>query len=880
MANPVTINPTLTLAGQAAAFNASNDGLELKITHVSFGRAHYDPTGNEVALVDPVGDKVPVAGASRPTPYQIRMVSAWRQDVGQVGIGEIAFWAGDVMVFVWSKADGTVASYKTDGVTYVLFNDLAFAQVPPNSVSFVVDPDESVALAALAAHEGAYNAHPQYVLRAKFPDYQGHLWGEVAGTANAITLTLPAIVELTTYILGTRFSFKALYTNTGATTINIDGVGAVEVLKTGGLPLTAGSIIAGGVYDVYFDGTNFQLTAGAGFASAEATEEELLSNTENSESTSWVSVRRLLKALFKKAPKDSPTFTGDPKAPTPDVMDNDVSIATTAWGRLLLGRYGLGTVAYLFSGNIDQIKETGAYSTYASTTGTRPKHPTTGIEIVGGMVVHFERDGTGSAFQLWESVTTGIAAAGGGLMGISFRRSRLGSGQWTPWTVAWDSLNTPKQANFADATAGAMLTVGSFGWGGSAINFTGSIDTIVATGSYMISAGTTGTKPTSGGVTMTAGTILHLERGSSNMATQIWDSLIAGGDSLIFTRTRAASGWGSWQPFWHGGNTPTQARGDVSLKLATTEFVKEAGLVLPSSRIWIPLGSTLTQDHSGAHLAVGDSSSWTGTIYLPSTGIKVGSVFTIQISSGNGTLTLAVNNAPTGYISVGSSQLNDVTITSKDQPLVLACVANGIYQVISGPPDAIYRSVGPYRGKQVYKAAGVYQWTVPTNVYRVYVEVTGAGGSGGFGALDTGASGGGGGGFSERICVVNPGDVITVTVGAGGASVSTVGATGNAGGASSFGAFCSATGGGGGTIASGADGGVGVGGLINGSLGNGSPPVRNAGSTGALGGAGGGGESIVAANNYAALTQPGMGGGGRTSTRSQAGADGCVIITY
>lgn len=309
MADPVIINPTLTLAGQAAAFNASNDGLELKITHVSFGTAHYDPTGEEVGLRAPVGNKVAVAGASRPTPYQIRMVSSWREDVGQVAIGEIAFWAGATLAFVWSKADGTIASYKTDGVSYVLFNDLAFSSVPANSISFVVDPNESVALAALAAHEGANNAHPQYVLRAKFPDYQGHLWGAATGGVNAVELKLPAIVELTNYTLGNRFTFKALYTNTGPMTINVNEVGPVEVLKTGGLSLTAGSVIAGGVYDVYYDGSNFQLTAGAGFASAEATEEEVRT-AAGDKSTSWVSARRLRLATKDYLPLTGGTLSG------------------------------------------------------------------------------------------------------------------------------------------------------------------------------------------------------------------------------------------------------------------------------------------------------------------------------------------------------------------------------------------------------------------------------------------------------------------------------------------------------------------------------------------------------------------------------------------
>lgn len=274
MANPVIINPTLTLAGQAAAFNASNDGIELKMTHVSFGRAHYNPTGDELALKSPVGSKVPLAGASRPTPYQIRMVSSWREDVGEVPIGEIGFWSGDVLVFVWSKADGSIASYKTDGVSYVLFNDLAFAQVPAGSIGFVVDPNESVALAALAAHEGASNAHPQYLLRADVAKDCGPLaWlGTALGTANAMGLALQAKeAVLPAYAAGQRFQFIAKFTNTASVTANIGARGAKAVKKAGDaglIDLEPGDIKAGAMYDLNYDGQFFQLGGGVGSGKA------------------------------------------------------------------------------------------------------------------------------------------------------------------------------------------------------------------------------------------------------------------------------------------------------------------------------------------------------------------------------------------------------------------------------------------------------------------------------------------------------------------------------------------------------------------------------------------------------------------------------------
>ncbi len=273
--NLLIIDPVLTLAGQAAAFNASNDGLDLKIDAVSFGRAHYDPTGDEIALVDPVGSKIPIAGGSRPTPYQLRLNVVWNEDVGQVPVGEIGYWSGNTLVFIWSKADGTIASYKTDGSSYVLFNDLAFAQVPANSISITINPDESAALAALGEHEGAKNAHPQYLLREDVAKDSGPLMGLVhspGSAANALLLELDAPESvLPAYAKFQRFQFLAVGTNTDPVTVNIEGLG-VKTVKRGGdaglVDLEPGDIKAGALYDLNYDGTYFQLGGGVGSGKA------------------------------------------------------------------------------------------------------------------------------------------------------------------------------------------------------------------------------------------------------------------------------------------------------------------------------------------------------------------------------------------------------------------------------------------------------------------------------------------------------------------------------------------------------------------------------------------------------------------------------------
>ncbi|MGJ0430869.1 hypothetical protein [Methylobacter sp.] len=77
------------------------------------------------------------------------------------------------------------------------------------------------------------------------------------GTANAIVVTpSPA---WTAYSAGKGFTFKAAYSNTGATTIKVNSLATISVVGQDGTAVPAGTIIAGGVYTVRFDGTSFKL---------------------------------------------------------------------------------------------------------------------------------------------------------------------------------------------------------------------------------------------------------------------------------------------------------------------------------------------------------------------------------------------------------------------------------------------------------------------------------------------------------------------------------------------------------------------------------------------------------------------------------------------
>lgn len=197
-------------------------------------------------------------------------------------------------------------------------------------------------------------------------------------------------------------------------------------------------------------------------------------------------------------------------------------------------------------------------------------------------------------------------------------------------------------------------------------------------------------------------------------------------------------------------------------------------------------------------------------------------------------------------------------------------------------------------GSVKFTTAGVTPWVVPAGVTRVFVKVIGGGGGGGkrqaLAALGAGG-GAGGGGYAEGWVTVTPGATISITVGAGGAGATVSNTSGANGGTSSFGAFMSATGGGGGGVTSGAGGGVGTGGSRNTSLGPGTSGISfsNSGGTdnGLAGGGGGpGGAQITYSSGSAAANGnngigPGGGGGGAVfGGNGGSGADGYVEVEW
>ena len=103
----------------------------------------------------------------------------------------------------------------------------------------------------------AASARTDYARAAEVQDSTMTYGGVSGGAADVQTLTLtPAIAA---YATGQRFAFKAGFTNTGAVTLNINGVGAKSIKQPSGNDPGAGAITTGRFYQVLYDGTYFIL---------------------------------------------------------------------------------------------------------------------------------------------------------------------------------------------------------------------------------------------------------------------------------------------------------------------------------------------------------------------------------------------------------------------------------------------------------------------------------------------------------------------------------------------------------------------------------------------------------------------------------------------
>lgn len=211
-----------------------------------------------------------------------------------------------------------------------------------------------------------------------------------------------------------------------------------------------------------------------------------------------------------------------------------------------------------------------------------------------------------------------------------------------------------------DTTAGRATKVGDYGLGatstGVVLPALANADTNTVTGFFICTGATLGVLPTS------AGSLMHVERGSSNMASQVmWGLTGTGLAARKWSRTKRTDGiWDGWResatlesPSFTGTpSVPTAAPGTNTTQAASTAFV----LANPSG---LGIGQTWQDVTASRALA---------TSYTNSTGKPI----QVSIGATNSSAGTTLNLTIAGVIVKGSS-----TGSTNYQSAVSAVVPNG-----------------------------------------------------------------------------------------------------------------------------------------------------------------------------------------------------------
>lgn len=256
------------------AFDASNTGIDVKLTNIAFGDGFKAPDGTEDRLVRE-RKRIKIGGGSRITADQVRIWGLWSSDTETGDIREIGIYAGTTLFAYYSRPEGTLISRKTAGGDFVFYYDWKLAEIPSNLITVVLDPDAALALAVMAVHEKDLMAHDHFLRRASVAqEAETFKWGGLAGgSTNVIELTLPFESLMTSYVPGQQFRFIAKFGNSGATSLRINDLELRSVRKYGNTGLVSGDIVKGSIYSVTFDGSNFQIEAGIGGSAETVTPE-------------------------------------------------------------------------------------------------------------------------------------------------------------------------------------------------------------------------------------------------------------------------------------------------------------------------------------------------------------------------------------------------------------------------------------------------------------------------------------------------------------------------------------------------------------------------------------------------------------------------------
>lgn len=159
-----------------------------------------------------------------PTAADFFRATLYKKATGEIEIAFVSAVSGDI--FTISRGE--------EGTTALDLNAGDLVQLRPTAGFF-----SSLAVTSLQIQDGAFNTDLA-----------------AAGSANAYTVTLsPAPTSMAD---GLHFYWRPSVANTGASTINVNGLGIVPLVRPDGSALSAGDITAGVIAETFYDANNNQ----------------------------------------------------------------------------------------------------------------------------------------------------------------------------------------------------------------------------------------------------------------------------------------------------------------------------------------------------------------------------------------------------------------------------------------------------------------------------------------------------------------------------------------------------------------------------------------------------------------------------------------------
>lgn len=109
---------------------------------------------------------------------------------------------------------------------------------------------------------------------------QDGTWITAQDTGSANAIVIKVLPPPTAYRFGQAYRVRVAATNTGATTINVNGLGSKAVVTANGQALSAGNLLTGQMVFLAYDGTNFQVVDGLQSASSSPRAYAVIAHTE------------------------------------------------------------------------------------------------------------------------------------------------------------------------------------------------------------------------------------------------------------------------------------------------------------------------------------------------------------------------------------------------------------------------------------------------------------------------------------------------------------------------------------------------------------------------------------------------------------------------